>query len=307
MRPLLVTADWGTTSLRVYLVADGGAILDRRDGPDGILSVKDGAFESVLARFVAGWRTAHGPLPILMSGMIGSRQGWREAQYVRCPAPLDALASNIARIETQTLGEILIVPGIDTIGFAGIPDVMRGEETQILGALALGERDGGLFVLPGTHSKWVTAERGAITSFRTFMTGEAFAALKDHTILGRLADPDAAPAADAFRRGVETGARDGAPGDLLNRIFSARTLGLFGALAAGDVADYLSGLLIGAEIAAAVPRGTAVTVIAGNALSSRYLDAATVLGLDATPGPADVVVAGQYAIARAAGLIGAAR
>lgn len=303
MRPILVTADWGTTSLRAYLVGNGGAILDRRDGPDGILSVKDGAFEPVLARFVTDWRTAHGPLPILMSGMIGSRQGWREAPYVRCPALLDALASNLARLETHSLGEIAIVPGIDTIGLGGIPDVMRGEETQILGALALGKRDGGLFVLPGTHSKWVTAERGAITSFRTFMTGEAFAALKDHTILGRLADPDAAASPDAFRRGVETGASDGAPGDLLNRIFSARTLGLFGSLAPGDVADYLSGLLIGAEIAAAVPRGASVTVIAGNALSSRYLEAAAVLGVEATAGPADVVVAGQYAIARAAGLV----
>jgi 2-dehydro-3-deoxygalactonokinase len=245
-------------------------------------------------------------MPILMSGMIGSRQGWREAPYVRCPAPLDALATHLARVETRGLGEIAIVPGIDTIGFGGIPDVMRGEETQILGTLALGRRDGGLFVLPGTHSKWVTAERGAITAFRTFMTGEAFAALKDHTILGRLADPNAATTPDAFRRGVETGARDGAPGDLLNRIFSARTLGLFGALAPGDVSDYLSGLLIGAEIAAAVPRGTAVTVIAGNVLATRYLEAAAVLGLDASPGPADVVVAGQVAIARTAGLISGA-
>ena len=139
----------------------------------------------MLAQIIGGWLSA-GALPILMSGMIGARQGWVEAPYAQCPAGLQEIAAAIVTIETRTLGPLGLVPGVCAFDRDGAPDVMRGEETQILGALAATERTEGIFVLPGTHSKWARVEAGRIMSFSTYMTGEVFAALKDHTILGRL-------------------------------------------------------------------------------------------------------------------------
>lgn len=304
-RPGLIAVDWGTTSFRAYLVAGDGTIAARQATGDGILSVQDGAFSPVLARATASWRREHGELPILMSGMIGSRQGWREAAYLSCPATADELASKLLRFSDPVLGELAIVPGLICHPH-GKPDVMRGEETQIIGALQRLGAKSHTFVLPGTHAKWVSVTAGSIGAFRTYMTGEVFAALKGHTILGRTMSRDAKHVPEAFGRGVEFGAARGAVGDLLNRIFSARTLGLTGELAADDAASYLSGLLIGAEIASAAPIDPAFVIIAGEGLAARYLEAAALLGLKATSAPPDCAVPGLLAIARAAGLVGAA-
>jgi 2-dehydro-3-deoxygalactonokinase len=189
-----------------------------------------------------------------------------------------------------------------TVTNADMPDVMRGEETQIFGALALSGREDGLFLLPGTHSKWAEVADGRIVSFRTFMTGEVFGALKDHTILGRLMR-EAAPDADAFARGVAEGAALGSAGALLNRLFATRTYRLMDKLPDTALADYLSGLLIGAEIAEATRRATAaVTIIASTTLAARYTDALRLLGHASTLAPEDCVAAGHWRIARAAGL-----
>lgn len=299
--PVLIAVDWGTSSFRAYLVAGDGAILARQSNASGILSVKDGAFAPVLIEAVAAWRSQHGALPILMSGMIGSRQGWREAPYLECPVRVEDVATRLLRFEADGIGALAIVPGLID-HHSGMPDVMRGEETQILGALTSSNSGRQTFVLPGTHAKWVTVEQGTISTFRTYMTGEVFAALKDHTILGRTMT-DAPHDPKAFERGVGFGAAGGPPGDILNRIFSTRTLGLTGGLAPEAAASYLSGLLIGAEIASAAPRG-AFTIIASDTLAARYEDAARHLGLEAHRAPADCVVAGLLAIANAAGLIG---
>lgn len=297
----LITVDWGTTSFRAALHDAGGAILDHVDGPDGILSVAAGGFEATLLRLVSVWDDRAPSAPIVMSGMIGSRQGWIEAPYLRCPADSAGIAAALVTVPSSSR-RVFLVPGVDTIDARGVPDVMRGEETQVFGAIAGGVPQSGLFVLPGTHSKWVTVERGTITAFKTYMTGEAYAALRQHTILSRLMS-DGVPGADGFAEGVRHGAAAGGPGALLTRIFAARTLGLFNRLPATDLADYLSGLLIGAELADAVPAGATFTVIGSPALTERYATAASLCGRMAQPGPLNCAARGAFAITQRSGLM----
>jgi len=295
----LIGLDWGTTSCRAYLIGGDGVVLDSQlDGP-GILKV-EGHFGPWLDSMVGGWIATHGTAPLILSGMIGSRQGWKEAPYAQCPAGTHDIVEALARIEWGEL-TISLVPGLSTEN-DGMPDVMRGEETQILGALALSGSDAGLFLLPGTHSKWAEVRDNQIVSFRTFMTGEVFGALKDHTILGRLMSGSTTDA-DAFARGVREGAALESAGALLNRIFATRTYGLMDKLPATALSDYLSGLLIGAEVAEATRQTTsAITIIASLALAQRYTDGLRLLGHDNTLAPADCVAAGHWRIARAAGL-----
>jgi 2-dehydro-3-deoxygalactonokinase len=296
----LIGLDWGTTSCRAYMIGAGGKVLERQtDGP-GILKVEAGHFGPWLDSMTGGWIATHGVAPLILSGMIGSRQGWKEAPYAKCPAGADDIVKALARIEWGGLS-ISLVPGLSTENDA-MPDVMRGEETQILGALALSGRDEGLFLLPGTHSKWAEVRGGRIVSFRTFMTGEVFGALKDHTILGRLMREGAD--AEAFARGVKEGAALGSAGALLNRVFATRTYGLMSKLADTALSDYLSGLLISAEVAEATrqARGS-VTIIASPALAQRYTDALRLLGHVSTLAPEDCVAAGHWRIAQAGGLI----
>jgi 2-dehydro-3-deoxygalactonokinase len=296
MSPQLVGLDWGTTSCRAYLIGANGAVVERvSDGP-GILKIENGVFGRALDAMIGGWPK----LPVILSGMIGSRQGWKEAPYACCPAGADDIVQALARIDHDGRS-IALVPGLLTEN-NGMPDVMRGEETQILGALALSGRNDGLFLLPGTHSKWAHVSGGRIVSFRTFMTGEVFGALKDHTILGRLMR-DGAPDAEAFARGVREGAALGSAGALLNRGLATRTYGLMDKLYDTALSDYLSGLLIGAEAAEATRQTqSAVTVIASPALAQRYTDALRLLGHESTLASEDCVAAGHWRIARAAGL-----
>jgi 2-dehydro-3-deoxygalactonokinase len=296
----LIGLDWGTTSCRAYLIGAGGAVLDRQtDGP-GILKIEDGHFGPWLDSMVGTWIATHGPAPVILSGMIGSRQGWKEAPYATCPASAEDIVKALARIEWSELS-IALVPGLSTEN-DGMPDMMRGEETQIFGALALSEKSDGLFLLPGTHSKWAHVQDGRIASFRTFMTGEVFGALKEHTILGRLMR-EGAPDADSFARGVHEGAAPGTAGALLNRIFATRTYGLMNQFADTALSDYLSGLLIGAEVADATRHTKSpVTIIASPALAQRYTEALRLLGYQSSRAPDDCVAAGHWRIARAAGL-----
>jgi 2-dehydro-3-deoxygalactonokinase len=296
----LIGLDWGTTACRAYLIAADGAVLARStDGP-GILRVENGAFGPWLDSMTGAWIAAHGVLPVILSGMVGSRQGWMEAPYAPCPAGADDLVGRLARIDHDALS-ISVVPGLSTEN-GTMPDVMRGEETQILGALALSGENGGLFLLPGTHSKWAEAAEGRILSFRTFMTGEVFGALKDHTILGRPMR-DAAFDAAAFAQGVREGAVLDSAGALLNRIFATRTYSLTGRLTDTALADYLSGLLIGAEIIEMMDlTERPVTIIASPSLAKRYTDALGHLGFEGALAPEDCVAAGHHRIARAAGL-----
>jgi 2-dehydro-3-deoxygalactonokinase len=295
----LIGLDWGTTSCRAYLIGADGAVFDRqRDGP-GILKA-EGHFGPWLDSMIGGWIATHGAAPVILSGMIGSRQGWKEAPYAQCPAGADDIVKALVRIEWAGL-TIALAPGLSTEN-DGMPDVMRGEETQIFGALALSGQSDGLFLLPGTHSKWARVRDNRIASFRTFMTGEVFGALKNHTILGRLMSDGADD--EGFARGVREGAALKSAGALLNRVFATRTYGLMDKLPATALADYLSGLLIGAEVAEATRQTrTNITIIASLALARRYADALRLLGHTSNLAPDDCVAAGHWRIAQVAGLV----
>jgi 2-dehydro-3-deoxygalactonokinase len=269
------------------------------------MSVADGRFGATLREAIMSWLTSYGALPVVMSGMIGSRQGWHEAPYVSCPARIDDLAATLVTLEHSGLPPVHLVAGVATQDERGNPDVMRGEEMQIFGALTALSLEDAIFVLPGTHSKWATVQAGAIISFRTYMTGEVFAALKGHTILGRLMSGTTAHNPEAFERGVRDG--DGhAPGDLLHRIFAARSLALFGSLSEPDVESYLSGLLIGAEIISATlgtntTDGPPVHILANTELANRYVSACHTLGVPCQTVDGESVVLGHLAIADALG------
>jgi 2-dehydro-3-deoxygalactonokinase len=298
--PALVSVDWGTSAFRARLAAADGAILDTVEAEVGATGLASGAHEGFVEAQIGDWMRRFPGLPIVMSGMVGSRQGWVEAPYVACPAGAAEIAAAATTIPTTRIGRVVVVPGLSVRDQRGAPDVMRGEETQILGALAASGRADGLFVLPGTHSKWARIEAGRIVGFATFMTGEVFAALKDHSLLGRLMAPpdkaDAAAAAGAFARGLASAAGLERPGDLLHAIFMTRTLGLFHELPAHALAEYLSGLLIGAEILAGAQSAREAFVVGSLALTARYRAAGDALGIALTPAPQDCATLGQIAL-----------
>ena len=298
----LVAVDWGTTSFRAYWVK-AGAIAAEVSEASGILSIGAGEHGAVLRGLIGRLPEDARDCPIVMSGMIGSRQGWIEAPYVGMPATLADLAARVVSIDEPGLGPIRLIPGVMQEPEGGMPDVMRGEETQVFGALHLMGREGGVFIMPGTHSKRIEVAGSRLLSFNSYMTGEVFAALRGHTILGRLMAEGKA-SGDGFARGVEAGRDLPSGGALLNAVFGTRTLGLFGRLAAVELPDYLSGLLIAAELSAALPRGSEGIVVGSGDLVSRYVAAAELLGRKLTPAPDRCVVPGDIALMRR--LLGAA-
>jgi 2-dehydro-3-deoxygalactonokinase len=257
----LIALDWGTTSLRAYLFDAHGRVLATRASAAGIMnlprSAADGGFDAAFDDACGAWLEQARGVPVIAAGMVGSAQGWLEAPYVETPANADALVAGIVRVATASGATLHIVPGVLQRG--ELPNVMRGEETQIFGALSA-DTDGAqepnaadsharsLIGLPGTHAKWAVVQGARIERFHTFMTGEVFAALREHTILGRtMATPDR-PDTEAFLRGVNVAREKGQAG-VLATVFSTRTLGLTGELSSEAQPDYLSGLLIGHELA----------------------------------------------------------
>ena len=280
----MIGIDWGTTSFRAYRLR-GRAVLDRVALPLGILGVAAGGFPRALEDAVAPW-LADGERRVLMSGMVGSRQGWVEAPYLPCPAATTDLARALLPVPFGP-AEVLLVPGLSAADPAGVPEVMRGEEVQILGALGTAPGDA-VVCLPGSHSKWARVAGGRVEEFSTHLTGEAFAALRGHTILGRLMQADAPPDPDAFRQGL---LRSADPGGLLHHLFGVRTLGLFDRLPESAAASFLSGLLIGHEVRAAAP-ASPVLLIGADALCALYGQAITLCGGSATPAEADAAAQG---------------
>ncbi|MFK7871410.1 MAG: 2-dehydro-3-deoxygalactonokinase [Roseobacter sp.] len=299
--PALIGVDWGTSSLRAFLIGADGEVLDGVSSPDGIMQISGRSFEAVLDRLIGPWG-AHAPLPILASGMITSRNGWVETPYADMPLGACGLAGALVPHETGSGALIHFVTGA-AIEHKGGPDVMRGEETQIIGAAALGLTDG-IFVMPGTHSKWVDVSDGQIVDFSTYMTGEVFAALKGHTILGTLMETDHFNA-EAFEKGTRAGLERDT--NLLNNLFHVRTLPLMGKIPKGATADYMSGLLIGTEVAGATQAAKTIgtiTVVGRSDLSDRYETALSLAGFKSRRAPHDIVAKGHYLIAQAAGLLG---
>ncbi len=232
-----IAVDWGTSNRRAYVVEDGKVTAEREDGL-GILEVPAGGFEAAAHGIIAGF----GDLPVLMAGMVGSNRGWVEAPYCPAPAGLDDLAGAVRWIDS---GKIGIVPGVSYLA-GQRADVMRGEETQILGGVASGALPADSLVChPGTHNKWIAIEGGRIAAFRTVMTGEMFALLKGHSILSDLLGGEADADSPAFAAGVAHGLmRD----DLLSELFATRARVLLGAADRADAPSYVSGLLCGADI-----------------------------------------------------------
>jgi 2-dehydro-3-deoxygalactonokinase len=285
--PSLIAVDWGTSALRGARLDDAGQVLEEKSAPLGILNVPNGDFAGIFAAQFSDWMKQGARC--LISGMAGSRQGWAEAPYVACPAGPDELVHHLHWIEP---GRIALVPGLsDTQG--DVPDVMRGEEVQIFGAMRLAGLAEGLFVLPGTHSKWVVVGGGRITGFRTFMTGEVYGLFSRHSILARTLDADAVFDEAAFRRGV---ARAGNGESLLHNAFGVRALGLFGRLSPAESASYLSGLLIGEELGRQKLPGE-VIVIGASALVERYALALAEKGVRVRTFGAEATWAGLRALA----------
>ena len=299
-KAVLIGLDWGTSSLRAFLIGANGKVLDKVASSEGIMHVPDRNFEAVFGRLIGGWASAK-TLPVLASGMITSRNGWVETPYVTVPLGAAELAQSLVSYETSCGIDRRFITGVTTDHTSG-PDVMRGEETQIIGASALGLSDG-IFVMPGTHSKWIRVADNLIEDYATYMTGEIFAALKGHTILGTLVE-NGPFSSKGFIQGVEAGLADSSA--LLHDLFHVRTLPLLGRMKASDVEDYLSGLLIGAEIRAAQLRGDAadmVTIIGRSDLTDRYESALSIAGIASKRAPDDIVAMGHFLIARSAGLV----
>jgi len=297
----LIAIDWGTSSARAYALDGVGQLVSERSAPLGVQRVTLSGFAEALKVLCGG--EVPDAVPLIASGMIGSRQGWVEAPYCKCPAGFPAIAAALTSVPGTRL---FIVPGLMCHGVDEVPDVMRGEETQVFGVLPeeIGARQ--VLVLPGTHSKWVIAGPEGVETFATFMTGELYAVLREHSILGRLAVAGVDDA--ALDRGVGHSLRQDAA--LTHDLFSARTLALTEALASTGVADYLSGLLLGAEIAAArawlagkgLERET-VMLLGDAALLVRYRRALALAEIDSVLGPSDAAARGLWRIARHAGML----
>lgn len=303
--PALLGVDWGTSSFRACLIDRSGAVLDRLAAPVGILQVPPGGFEARFRELLGAWLAEHPRLPLILSGMVTSRQGWCELPYLPCPASPERLAGALAALRLTDGRTVHLVPGLAARRPDGLPDMLRGEETQILGALAE-IPEARTIVLPGTHSKWVTIEAGEVRGFATFMTGELFAVLKAHSILGRLARGEVEDE-EGFARGVRVGlSPEAASGGTLARLFSARALVLAGELREEAVASYLSGLLIGSELREAAVLGGSegpIVLVGEPALLARYGRALELAGRTHLAASVDAAARGQYRLARLAGLL----
>lgn len=287
----LVAVDWGTTSLRGARLDANGQVMEERASAQGILSVKPGEFAGVFNSLFRDWMTSESVLA-LISGMAGSQQGWAEAPYCPCPAGFDEIARRLAWLEP---GRMAIVPGISCEHPHG-PDVMRGEEVQIFGALQLTGLGDGWFVLPGTHNKWAQVKDGRVSTFKTYMSGEFYALLSQHSILSKTLDASAALDVPAFLDGVSLSQHEGG---LLHHAFSTRTLGLFKRKTPGQLASYLSGLVIGDELRSqALTPGADVVLIGSEALTLRYTLALAHVGINARKLGAEATWAGLHAIAK---------
>jgi len=258
-----IAVDWGTTNRRAYLIDGSGQCTNEFEDRKGVLSVAAGAFPDAVSEI----RQRLGDKPLLLAGMVGSNRGWKEARYVPCPAGLDDLAAALVWADEREA----IVPGV-SYSKNERADVMRGEEVQLLGAIAAGSVDpDGLVCHPGTHNKWATLREGKISEFRTVMTGELFSLLKDHSILSDLLQSPV-ELNESFRAAARHAiTHEALPADL----FSVRSRVLLGQAKKEDAASYASGLLIGADVRVGLsyPTGANIAVIGRPELTCLYATA----------------------------------
>jgi 2-dehydro-3-deoxygalactonokinase len=240
-----IVADWGTSRFRAYVVEDG-AIVDRVASDEGVSALKSGEHAGVFRRHCGPWLEANPDAPVLLVGMVGSREGWVEAPYATCPAGADDIARALMAVDLGDGRRGHIVPGLACEPQPGAVDVMRGEETLVLGT---GVADG-LVCLPGTHPKWVEMRGGRIERFATYFTGEMYALLRHHSMVGRPATEPEDPA--GFALGLKAAQRNRCGTErrvgLLHLIFGARAATVTRRLSPAALGPYLSGLLTGDEI-----------------------------------------------------------
>jgi 2-dehydro-3-deoxygalactonokinase len=269
-----IVADWGTTRFRGYLV-ENGTILDRVSSDEGVSALQPGQHRDIFLRRCGPWLEAEPQAPVLLVGMVGSREGWVVAPYADCPADAAEIARAMIPVDLGNGRQAHIVPGLFCEPAPGAADVMRGEETLVLGAGV----ENGLVCLPGTHPKWVLMRGGRIERFATYMTGEMYALLREHSMIGRPATEPGDPA--GFDLGLDAALRNSGEDDesrvgLLHLLFSARASVVSGRMAPGLLGPYLSGLLTGDEINGALSqfsRPSSVTIVADSPRADLYLQA----------------------------------
>lgn len=319
----LIALDWGTSVCRAYLLDTAGNVLSERRQPSGIMTpaaFADGEerryesdFERTFSRLCADWLHAEPDVPVIACGMVGSNHGWAEAGYRHVPVDLLDATAGFTTVETSTGVTVHIIPGLRID--AGMHDVMRGEETQIVGALAGASNAGPVpdtqervVLLPGTHSKWVRVRGTTVLDFVTYLTGEIYAWMTTVSTVARLARRPEAADWQAFDRGLSAAAPDAPGHGLTNLVFSARSLVMSGLLAPGQVHDYVSGLLIGYELEHvarpwAAPGAAPVLVCGDEHLSARYIRGMDRLGLTARFAGSRCAPAGMWWVAVASGLV----
>lgn len=290
-----IIVDWGTTSLSAVLVGEGGEELDYLETANGISSVGKGEHEATLMDALAPWFSYHGALPVAALGMVTSRNGWVEVAYVPCPAGPAELASGTVRRSLPNGSELFFLPGLSDPVRQPFPDVMRGEETQILGH-GLGED--ATLIIPGTHSKWARVKAGRIDGFQTFVTGEIFNLLINHSFIARGSTQPTVDDPEAYRWGIKEAKQSAA---MLSLMFSARTGGLAGKLSPAQLRSYVQGLVIGQEFRQAreagwYEEGDQAAVVGNDGLNDLYLVAAEVFGLRTSLGADDALTKGALAV-----------
>jgi 2-dehydro-3-deoxygalactonokinase len=288
----MIGIDWGSSNFRAYRIGPDGTVLERREADSGIAGLERTDYPAILQQRIGDWLAVDSG-PVLLSGMVGSRQGWREAAYVACPAGLADLAAALCSVEIGKGRVGHIVPGLSCRDADGVPDVMRGEEIQLFGL----DLPAGMVmaILPGTHSKHVRMVDGRVAGFATMMTGELYALLSNHGLIAAMLPQEPTDFDEpGFHAGILA---SGQPGGLLHHLFGVRSRRLFGELAITAAPDFLSGLLIGHELRSAERHGE-VQIIAGQKLAKRYLKACGWLGIPAAIAPEDAAARGLYRLSR---------
>ena len=266
-----VAVDWGTTHFRVWRMS-GDDVIEGREASCGLLALQQDEFESTLVKYLYEWPDN---APVIMSGMVGSQQGWQEVPYLFLPVSLREVAAGAVKVQTMELNQkVHILPGL-ACQDQKRPDVMRGEETQLLGLGAGVEGWTGVICLPGTHSKWVSVENGVVNSFDTYLTGELYSILRQHSILRHDLDAEKFNSEHAaFDNGVEAGLSESTP--LLTSLFRVRARSLLIERDPLANAAFLSGRLLGEEVRSAIknlPKMEKIHLVGGSSLTKLYAKA----------------------------------
>jgi len=293
-----IAGDWGTTHLRLYLCDSRGEVLARVEGPGA--SQMSGNYATLFTSLIAPWTdNGQNKLPAILCGMVGSSIGWKLVNAVQCPASLGALAQSVYSIPEH---DVFIVPGLACRNLLNAPDVMRGEETQLLGMLQLKpalQKGSHVFCLPGTHTKWAMVVDNSIEHFTTIPTGELFSILYKHSVLVRDARNSDAPIEtdqSAFQKGLQEAASNPAVG-LLGKLFQCRSRRVTGELTAHESPSFMSGLLIASDVMDAFAlmkdvMSSGVTIIGNTELGGLYQQALSTINVSAT------IVSGDDAVRR---------